>query len=55
MGNQPEIFKKKYKNKCINKGLLNGEDVAGAIVFLLSDYAKYINGQNLIVDDGWSL
>ena len=55
LGNQPEIFKKKYKNKCINKGLLNGEDVAGAIVFLLSDYAKYINGQNLIVDDGWSL
>jgi NAD(P)-dependent dehydrogenase (short-subunit alcohol dehydrogenase family) len=34
---------------------LDPEDVAGALRFLLSDDSKYINGQNIVVDDGWSL
>lgn len=30
------------------------EDIANAIMFLVSDEAKYINGTTLVVDNGWS-
>ncbi|MCD5987015.1 SDR family oxidoreductase [Pseudomonas sp. CDFA 553] len=52
---QPEAFLEKYKEACLGKGMLDIEDVMGSIAFLLSDKSKYINGQNLIVDDGFSL
>lgn len=53
--NQTESFLKKYKEFTLGRGMLNVSDVTGAILFLLSDFSKYINGQNLIVDDGFSL
>lgn len=53
--NQPESFVQSYKKYCLNKGMLNTEDVAGTLIFLLSDGSMYINGQNIIVDDGFSL
>lgn len=52
---QPTAFLERYRRDCTNIGMLDGADVASAIVFLLSDAAKAINGQNLIVDDGWTL
>lgn len=52
---QPTVFKERYRNDCLNKGLLDPEDVTGAVRFLLSDDARYISGQNIVVDDGWSL
>ena len=54
-GNQESKFKKKYRKSCTSKGLLDSNDLTGTILFLLSDNSKFINGQNLIVDDGWSL
>tara|TARA_B110000444_G_scaffold241988_1_gene258890 strand:+ start:633 stop:863 length:231 start_codon:yes stop_codon:yes gene_type:complete len=30
-------------------------DLNGTILYLLSDESKYVNGQNIIIDDGWSL
>jgi len=52
---QPEIFLKKYNQKCLNKGMLNGDDLKGTLTFLLSDNSKYINGQNIIIDDGFTI
>jgi len=53
--NQPEPFLKKYAEYCSTKGMLDKEDLCGAVLFLLSENSKYINGQNLIIDDGFSL
>jgi NAD(P)-dependent dehydrogenase (short-subunit alcohol dehydrogenase family) len=36
-------------------GLGNPEDVANAVVFLLSDQSRWITGSNIIVDGGYSL
>jgi len=52
---QPELFLEKYKAQTNGKGMLGMDDVTGSIMFLLSEQAKYINGQNIIVDDGFSL
>jgi NAD(P)-dependent dehydrogenase (short-subunit alcohol dehydrogenase family) len=52
---QPQSFLDKYCNSCTSKGMLDPTDVAGTVLFLLSKQAKYINGQNIVVDDGWSL
>ena len=35
--------------------MLLGSDISGSILFLLSEDSNYINGQNIIIDDGWSL
>lgn len=53
--NQDTKFVKNYRQSCCNKGLLNAEDVASAIVFLILKNSYCINGQNLVIDDGWSL
>jgi len=53
--NQPRKFIKRYKASCLNKGMLDPEDINGTLLFLLSNMSKYVNGQNIIVDDGWVL
>lgn len=52
---QPESFLENYKDKCLTKGMLDKSDLKGTLVYLLSDMSKYVNGQNIIVDDGFSL
>jgi NAD(P)-dependent dehydrogenase (short-subunit alcohol dehydrogenase family) len=52
---QPKLFVQRYKKSCNSKGLLDGSDLAGLVLFLLSTQSKYITGQNLVIDDGWSL
>ena len=55
LGDQPKSFISKYNADCISKGMLNSEDLCGTLLYLLSDQSKYVNGQNIIVDDGWML
>jgi NAD(P)-dependent dehydrogenase (short-subunit alcohol dehydrogenase family) len=53
--NQPKKFLSKYNKMCLNKGMLDKKDLNDALIFLLSDSSKYLNGQNIVVDDGFSL
>ena len=55
LSEQPDIFLEKYRASCASKGMLDAEDIVGTVIFLLSNASKYINGQNIIVDDGWVL
>lgn len=52
---QDERFLTSYRAHCVSKGMLESADVVGTILFLLSDQARYLAGQTLIVDDGFSL
>ncbi len=52
---QPKEFLNSYKELSLNKGMLAPADMVGTLLFLLSDMSKYINGQNIIVDDGFTL
>tara|TARA_B110000967_G_scaffold175975_1_gene189122 strand:- start:494 stop:1264 length:771 start_codon:yes stop_codon:yes gene_type:complete len=52
---QPTAFINRYGEHCLEKGLLDKSDINGTLAFLLSDMSKYLNGQNIIVDDGFSL
>ncbi len=52
---QEKKFIKNYKKHCNSKGLLDSKDINGLVNFLLSDESKHINGQNITIDDGWSL
>lgn len=53
--NQAKSFLEKYKAQCLNKGMLDKSDLKGTLIYLLSDLSQYVNGQNIIVDDGFSL
>ena len=52
---QPDRFVQAYGSNCLSKGMLDVRDLDGTLVFLLSDMSAYVNGQNLVVDDGFSL
>jgi len=55
LDNQPESFLEKYKADCTSKGMMNPDDLNGTLLYLLSDMSQIVNGQNIIVDDGWIL
>ena len=55
LDHQDESFLKAYRKCCASKGMLEASDVCGSIAFLLSDGAKFITGQTIVVADGWGL
>ena len=55
LDNQPASFLEKYNASCSSKGMMDAPDLNGTIIFLLSEMSQYINGQNVIIDDGWTL
>lgn len=55
LDDQPSEFISRYNQKCLSKGMLSAIDLVGALNFLISDGSLYLNGQNIIVDDGFHL
>jgi len=52
---QEKSFTEAYSKLSGNKGLLDPIDLTGGLIFLIADSSKYLTGQNLIIDDGFSL
>ena len=52
---QAPSFVSSYKKNCTSKGMLSVDDVAPALLYLLSDQSSCVNGQNIIIDDGFTL
>jgi NAD(P)-dependent dehydrogenase (short-subunit alcohol dehydrogenase family) len=52
---QPDDFLMAYKKETFGKGMLDVKDVLGSVVFLLSSMSDFVNGQNIVVDDGFSM
>jgi NAD(P)-dependent dehydrogenase (short-subunit alcohol dehydrogenase family) len=52
---QPQEFQDAYRAHTLGAGMLNAQDIVGTILFLLSDHSKFLNGQNIVVDDGFTL
>ena len=53
--NHSKKFVNNYSSKTPLKRMANEQDIVGPILFFLSNHSKYITGQNLIVDGGFSL
>jgi NAD(P)-dependent dehydrogenase (short-subunit alcohol dehydrogenase family) len=52
---QGETFVEQYEERTPMGRMADPEDVVGAVVFLASDAALYVTGQNLAVDGGWTI
>lgn len=52
--NQHPSFIRRYCEKVPLGRMGNADDIAPAVSFMLSEEAKYITGQNLVVDGGWT-
>jgi len=52
--NQNITFVQNYEKKVPMRRMGTPDDIAPSVVFLLSEEAKYITGQNLIIDGGWT-
>lgn len=52
---QPESFLHNYQEACLSKGMLDKRDLNGTLLYLLSNMSSFVNGQNIIIDDGFTL
>lgn len=52
---QHHSFIERYENKSPLKRMGEAQEIAPAVIFLLSDEASFITGHNLMVDGGWTI
>lgn len=55
LDSQPATFIESYNANSLNKGMLDKSDINGSLIYLLSDLSQFVNGQNIIIDDGFTL
>jgi NAD(P)-dependent dehydrogenase (short-subunit alcohol dehydrogenase family) len=55
LAGQDERFLERYRGYCMRKGMLDPQDIVGAVLYALSDDSRFMVGRNLIIDDGFSL
>lgn len=52
---QNTLFVERYEARTPLKRMAVENDLKGAIAYLSSDLAKYVTGQNLLIDGGWGV
>jgi len=52
---QDEDFVKNYENRTPLGKMAGPDDLKGVIAFLSSDASKWVTGQNVLIDGGWSI
>jgi len=53
--NQPESFVNRYNERTPLGRMAAEEDLKGIIAYLASDMSKYVTGQNINIDGGWTV
>ena len=54
-GGQTKKFINNYKKYCKDKGMIMPNDLVGVADFLVSDNSSFISGQDIQIDDGFSI
>ena len=55
VADQDSKFIERYNNLTPLRRMASPEDISPLIIFLVSDGSRYITGQTLMVDGGWSI
>jgi NAD(P)-dependent dehydrogenase (short-subunit alcohol dehydrogenase family) len=50
----PPQFLERYLNRTPLRRMAEADDIKGPAVFLASDASRYVTGQNLAIDGGWT-